>query len=134
MKEFRVRIISSDRKFYEGGCLSLTLPVLDGELGIMAGHSGAVAAVVPGIMRMVLPDGTSMTAAVSHGLARVEDGEAYVLVGSAEQPEEIDAARARRAAEQAQEELLKTRSWQEYLQTRANLARAQTRLKAARRN
>ena len=134
MNAFRIQIIAAERRFYEGDCLSLTLPILDGELGVMAGHSGAVAAVVPGILRMLLPDGTEMTAAVSHGLARVENGDAYVLVGSAERPEEIDAARARRAAEQAQEELLKTKSWQEYLQTRANLARAQTRLKAANRN
>lgn len=129
--EFQIHILCADRDFYQGPCESLTLPTLDGILGILAHHTPLVAAVVPGEMRYRLPDGTEQTAAVSHGMVRVEDNDVLVLVDSAERPEEIDAHRAKLAEEAAREELLKKQSWQEYLQTQASLARAMNRLKAA---
>ena len=45
---FHLRVLASDRAFYDGDCESLTVPVSDGELGILAHHSNLVAAVVPG--------------------------------------------------------------------------------------
>ena len=132
-EEFQVHILSADRTFYDGNAVSLILPSLDGELGILARHMNMVAGVVPGELRLRLADGTEQTAVVSHGLARVEENDVLVLVDSAERPDEIDEARARRAAEQAREDLLQHQSWQEYLQTQASLSRAMNRLKAARR-
>ena len=41
---FHLRILASDRAFYDGDCESLTVPTLDGELGILAHHSNLVAA------------------------------------------------------------------------------------------
>lgn len=130
-EEFQIHILSAERDFYQGSCVSLVLPTLDGELGIMAHHIPLVSAVVPGELRYTLADGSAFTVVVSHGLVRVEENDVLVLVDSAERPDEIDAARARRAAEQAREDLLHHQSWQEYLQTQASLARAMNRLKAA---
>ena len=48
---------------------------------------------------------------------------------NAERPEEIDANRARRAADQAKEALLQKRSIQEYRVAQYNLARAMSRLR-----
>ena len=33
---FHLRVLASDRAFYDGDCESLTVPVSDGELGILA--------------------------------------------------------------------------------------------------
>ena len=44
---FHLRVLASDRAFYDGDCESLTVPVSDGELGILAHHSNLVAAAVP---------------------------------------------------------------------------------------
>ncbi|MBR1496626.1 MAG: ATP synthase F1 subunit epsilon [Oscillospiraceae bacterium] len=129
--EFTVHILSTERNFYEGPATSLVIPTSDGQFGILAGHSSMAAAIVPGILTCRLPDGSSVTAVVSHGLARYENGDAMVLVGSAERPEEIDEARARRAEQRARAELLQKHSWHEHLQTQANLSRAMMRLKAA---
>lgn len=129
-EEFQIHILSAERDFYQGSCLSLVLPTLDGDLGIMAHHTALVSAVVPGELYCTLSDGSCLKAVVSHGLVRVENNDVLILVDSAERPEEIDATRARRAAEQAKEELLHHQSWQEYLQTQASLARAMNRLKS----
>ena len=52
-----------------------------------------------------------------------------VLVDSAERPEEIDEARARREADQAREALLQKKSRQEHQVAQAALARALNRLR-----
>ena len=129
--EFQVHIFSTERNFYEGPCVSLVLPTSDGEYGVLANHTSMAAAIVPGILTCRLPDGTVLTAVVSHGLARFEDNDAMILVGSAEKPEEIDEARARRAEQKARAELMQKHSWHEHMQTQANLSRAMMRLKAA---
>ena len=129
---FHLRILASDRAFYDGDCESLTVPTLDGELGILAHHSNLVAAMIPGELRARVPDGSFTVAAVAGGLLKVEDGAVLLLADSVERPEEIDAARARRAEARAREELLQKQSIQEYRGAQAHLARAINRLKVRR--
>ena len=106
MEPFQVHILAADRTFYEGPCLSLTIPVSDGELGILAHHASMIAAVVPGTLRWQAPDQPVQLAAVSPGMVKVEHNDVLVLVDSAEHPEEIDAARAQREADEAREATL----------------------------
>lgn len=129
MEAFQVHILAADHTFYEGPCESLTVPSVDGELGILAHHSDIIAAIVPGELRCRTPEGTVHRAAVSRGLMKAEKGDVLVLVDTAERPEEIDANRARRAADRAREELIQKRSIQEYRMAQANLARALNRLR-----
>ena len=129
MEPFQVHILAADRTFYEGPCLSLTIPVSDGELGILAHHASMIAAVVPGTLRWQAPDQPVQLAAVSPGMVKVENNEVLVLVDSAERPEEIDEMRARREADQAREALLQKKSRQEHQVAQATLARALNRLR-----
>ena len=129
MDTFQVHILAADRTFYEGPCVSLTIPASDGELGILAHHSSMIAAVRPGTLRYRVPDQPVRLAAVSPGMVKVENNDVLVLVDSAEHPEEIDAARAQREADQAREALLQKKSRQEYQIAQATLARALNRLR-----
>ena len=129
MDIFQVHILAADRTFYEGPCVSLTVPTSDGELGILAHHSAMIAAVQPGTLRYQPPEQEARTAAISLGMVKVEKNEVLVLADSVERPEEIDEARARREADQAQEALLQKRSRQEHQVAQATLARALNRLR-----
>ena len=129
MDTFQVHILAADRTFYEGPCVSLTIPTSDGEQGILAHHSPMIAAVQTGTLRWQTPDGEVELAAVSPGMVKVEKNEVLVLVDSAERPEEIDEARARREADQAREAILQKKSRQEYQVAQATLARALNRLR-----
>lgn len=129
MEVFQVHILAADRTFYEGPCVSLTLPTSDGELGILAHHSAMIAAVQPGTLRYQPPEQEARTAAISLGMVKVEKNEVLVLADSVERPEEIDEARARREADQAREALLQKRSRQEHQVAQATLARALNRLR-----
>ena len=129
MEVFQAHILAADRSFYEGPCVSLTVPTSDGEQGILAHHSDMIAAVLPGTLRYQTPEGPVRLAAVSSGLVKIEKNEVLVLVDSVERPEEIDAARARREADEAREAMLQRKSRQEYQLAQATLARALNRLK-----
>ena len=88
-----------------------------------------IAAVLPGTLRYQTPEGPVRLAAVSSGLVKIEKNEVLVLVDSVERPEEIDAARARREADEAREAMLQKKSRQEYQLAQASLARAMNRLR-----
>lgn len=130
MDAFCVHILAADRNFYEGPCESLIVPASDDELGILAHHANMIAAVMPGTLRFRLPGQTAwQLAAVSAGMVKVEENDVVVLVDSAERPEEIDAARAKRQADEAREALLQKKSLQEHKIAEASLARALNRLR-----
>lgn len=132
MNTFRLNILAAEKPLYEGECISLVIPTNDGQYGIQAMHSNMIAAIVPGMMKVVLPSELELIAAVSRGLVKVENGEVLLLVDTAEYPEEIDENRAKRAAEQAKEAILQKKSIQDYYSAQAKMARAISRLKVKR--
>ncbi len=96
---------------------------------ILAHHSSLLAAIGPGTIRWRPPGREVQPAAASPGMVKVEANEVLVLVDSAERPEEIDEARARREADQAREAILQKKSRQEHQLAQAALARALNRLR-----
>ena len=129
MGQFQVHILAADNVLYEGPCESIVIPTLQGQYGILAGHCNTIAAVVPVMLTYRVPGQTEEIAAVSAGLIKIENDEVLVLVDAAERPEEIDANRAQRAADEAKETLLQKRSILEYRLAQSNLARAVNRLR-----
>jgi len=132
-RSFPLRVYATGAVFYEGPCLSLTVPAADGMLGVQAGHSDLLALLSPGVLRCRTPDGKEQAASVSQGILKVERGEALVLVETLERAEEIDSDRAQAAADRARQELHEAaKSRREHLQAEMDLARAVARLRAAR--
>lgn len=126
---FDILILAADRDFYQGKCESLTVPTIDGIVGIMANHSNMIAAITPGVLTYIPPGEEEIIAAVSRGLVKVEKNQVMVLVDTIELPDEIDVNRAKRAEEQAREDLLKQRSREEYMRAQAEISRAIIRLR-----
>lgn len=128
MSSFRVHILAADSTFYEGECESLIVPTPTGQYGILAGHANTISAIAPGTMTYRIPGEANRIASVSSGLVKIENNEVLVLVDSAERPEEIDANRARRAADAEKEAMLHRESIREYRTAAITLARAIARL------
>lgn len=129
MREFQVSILACGGVFYEGPCISLVVPTVDGQYGILAGHSNMISAVKPGQLSYTISGQPKRVAAVSAGMLKVEGGEVLILVDSAERPEDIDLNRALQAAAAAKEAILQKRSMKEYHAAQATLARALNRLR-----
>ncbi|MCD7775816.1 MAG: ATP synthase F1 subunit epsilon [Firmicutes bacterium] len=128
-REFSLRIIAADKVFYNGPAVSVTVTAPDGKYGILAGHSNMAAAVTPGILSYRTKDGETFHAAVSDGVIKVSGGDVLILVESAESPDDIDVIRARRSAQDAEEELKRSNSSLEFRSASAKLSRAMTRIK-----
>ncbi len=129
MATFHLCILAADKPFSEGEGLSLVVPTTLGQYGILAHHSNAVIAVVPGMLSFTCEGGEKRLAAVSSGLVKAENNEVLVLVETAERPEEIDENRARREADEAKEALLQKKSIADYYAAQARMARALNRLR-----
>lgn len=129
MTHFKVKILAADKPFYEGEALSLIVPTVNGQFGILAHHSNTLGATVPGLLKITYPDNREEVLSVSSGIFKIEHNHVLVLVDSLERPEEIDINRAKREADEAKEALLQKMSRQEYYSTQARLARALNRLK-----
>ena len=129
MNSFNVHILAASHTFYEGACTSLVVPTPHGQYGILAGHCNTISAIVPGKMEYRIPDKEKKIAAVSSGLVKIENGEVLVLVDSAERPEDIDALKAKKAADAAREAMLQKQSIREYHTAQMTLARAVARLR-----
>lgn len=114
MDTFQLKVISSDRVFYEGRCKQLIIPAPDGQKGILPHHENMIIAVEIGELHLQDEEGNWITASVSKGFAEIMNNRVSVLVNTAESPEEIDVRRATEAKERAQEQLRQKQSIQEY--------------------
>lgn len=131
--------MASEHMVYDGDAESVSLMTTEGSIGILAHHSNLIMAVVPGIVEYV-PAGEDAKAAglsgkqvvvVSDGLLKVENNEVMILVDTAEHPDDIDEARAKRAEEQAREALKRANSNRDVAIASAELSRAMSRIKAS---
>lgn len=130
MSTFHLSVLAADKVFFEGYVESLVVPITDGEYGILAHHSNMMSAVSTGLLKFRPEGEKERVASVSDGVVKVEHGEVLVLVNTAERPEEIDAIRAQLEIDHAKEVLLQKKSIAEYQSSRAQMARAMSRLKA----
>lgn len=130
MKTFSLKVLSSDRVFYDGKCKMVILPAQDGQLGVLANHGDMVAGLTMGEMRIQKEDDTWETALIGKGVMQDINNRMTVLTEFAERPEEIDEKRALEAKKRAEEQLRQKQSIQEYHHSKAALARAIARLKA----
>ena len=132
MNTFSLKVIATDKVFYDGKCTALIIPALDGEREILAHHENMVIATKEGEVRCRTDESSDWKkAVVGVGFVHIANNRVTMLVDTAERPEDIDAVRAKQAYERAVEQLRQKQSIQEYHMSRASLARAMARMKEA---
>ena len=114
MDTFGLKIIASDKVFYEGRCRKLTLPAPDGEMGLLANHENMVIAIAVGIARMETGEGNQQEIALGQGFAEVVNNRVTLIVDTAERPEDIDVRHAQEQRERAEEQMRQKQSNQQY--------------------
>ena len=132
MNTFKLQVVGLDKLFYDGVCEALTIPAVDGEKGVLAGHEPVVMAITAGEMRYTV-EGKEHDAVVGCGFAEITNDKVIVITDFAQKPEEIDIERAERAKVRAEERLREKESQIEFARSQAELARAMARLKVAKR-
>ena len=129
MKTFSLKVLASDRVFYDGRCKMVIVPAQDGQLGVLANHGDMVVALAMGEIRIQKEDDTWESALIGKGVMQDINNRMVILTEFAEYPEEIDEKRALEAKRRAEEQLRQKQSIQEYHHSKAALSRAIARLK-----
>lgn len=104
VKDFRLRIITPDRVFYEGDVEMVEFNTTEGEMGILPGHIPMTVIVKPGILCIHEEEGEK-EAALHAGFAEILPEGVTILAEIIEWPEEIDEKRAEAARHRAEERL-----------------------------
>ena len=132
MTPFHLEILTPERAFFVGDCVSLMIPVSDGMLGIMAGHSPITAAIHDGCVNFTLENGDKKYCAVSRGILNVDKTGARLLCDYAVSPENIDEESERLEIEEATLALREKQSHVDYVTSQLTLAKALNNLKIKR--
>lgn len=86
--KIHLTIITPKKTFYEGLVSSASMPTIDGEFGVMAGHTPFVAALFPGTCAIRVDEDVKHFV-ISEGYAEINQMAIIVICNSAEWPEEI---------------------------------------------
>ena len=128
----QVEIVTPSRQLFSGDVQMITMPGVEGEMGVLGGHAPLLTTLNIGEIALHRADGETEYIAVSGGVVEVRPDKVIVLARSAERVDEIDIARAEAAMQQA-EEALRTRPEEERRPVEVAYRRSQLRLKVARR-
>ncbi|WP_442596888.1 F0F1 ATP synthase subunit epsilon [Neobacillus sp. D3-1R] len=104
MKTISVSVVTPDGPVYESNVEMVSTKAQSGDLGILPGHIPLVAPLKIGVVRLKNGGNTDFVA-VSGGILEVRPDKVTILAQSAEQSSEIDAERALRAKERAEQRL-----------------------------
>jgi F-type H+-transporting ATPase subunit epsilon len=104
MANFKLEIVTPERKFFEGLVESISLDALSGRIQILANHIPYASGLLPSVIKIKQADGNKY-AVITGGFIQFMNNEAMILADSAEWPEEVDHERAEEAYERAKERL-----------------------------
>ena len=127
-EQIQLEVVTPERRVLAEAVDSVNVPGMNGELGILPGHTPLISQLQTGVLSFV-QGGATHRLHVSGGFVEVNADRVSVLAEIAEHPEEIDAARARMAREHAEKTLSAFSGTEEDFEiARARLERSVTRL------
>ncbi len=104
MSTIKLDIVTPERVAYSEDIERIVATAIDGDIGILPGHTPLVTGLVPSVLKVV-KDGKEILISVSDGFMDVKPEEINVVVRTAEFPEEIDVERAKEAKKRAEKRL-----------------------------
>ncbi|KWW99523.1 F0F1 ATP synthase subunit epsilon [Carbonactinospora thermoautotrophica] len=94
MAQLHVELVAPDRKVWSGEASIVIAKTVEGEIGIMSGHTPVLAVLQSGPVTIRSAAGEDVVAAVHGGFLSVADDVVTILAELCELPEEIDVAEA----------------------------------------
>lgn len=123
-----LELVTPERLVFTEQADFVVLPGLEGEIGVLPGHAPLLTQLTIGKLRIKRGENTELFA-VSGGFAEVLRNRVRVFAETAEMQGEIDAERARLAAERAHKDIRQAASLVDLEQAQAALRRALLRLR-----
>lgn len=104
-ERIHLEIVTPERKVFEADVERVEVPGLDGELGILPGHTELVSLLKPAGLLTYHVGNETGEMAISDGFVEVSADRVTVLANKATRPEDIDLTRALRTKEQAEQQM-----------------------------
>ena len=98
---FQLSIVTPEKIVFDGEVVSLTVPGIEGYLGILSNHAPLITALQPGRIEFQDDQDKIQIFSVSGGFVEVSGNKATLLADTAEHFQEIDVDRAQTALEKA---------------------------------
>ncbi len=130
--QLKLEIVTPDATAYSQEVDMVTLPGVEGQMGVYPQHVPLMTQMVPGEI-MVRKDGRDYFLAVGEGLVEVTGDHVSILTDMAIASEQIDEAKVEEARQRAQARLEETLSDEEVASVNASLARSLAQLHVKRR-
>ncbi len=90
-----VSMVAADRVVWSGKAKEVMARTVEGDLGILSGHSPLMSLLIPGLVRIDSEDGETVRAAVGDGFISVANDQVSIISEDASLRSEIDAAQVR---------------------------------------
>ena len=132
MDTLRLEIVTPDAVAYSDDVDMVTLPAVEGQIGILPQHVPLMTQMVPGEM-IVRKSGQDHFLAVGEGFVEITGDRVAILTDMAVAAESIDEARAEEARQRAQARLCERMSAEEVATVNAALARSLAQIRVKRR-
>jgi F-type H+-transporting ATPase subunit epsilon len=129
-KTIRCDIVSAHEEIYSGEAAMIFATGTVGELGISPRHAPLITQLKPGPVRVLQPDGEEAFFFVGGGILEVQPHIVTVLADTAVRADDLDAAAAVRAKEEAERELQDRTGELEVAEAQAKLVEAIAQLQA----
>ena len=104
MEDYKLRIITPDRVFYEGTVDMIEFNTTEGEIGVLPGHIPMTVIIKPGVLTITEKDEVK-EAALHSGFVEILPDRMTILAEVVEWPGEIDLERAEAAKRRADERI-----------------------------
>ena len=128
----RLEIVTPEAKTYSEDVEMVTLPAVEGEMGIYPQHVPLVTQIIPGEI-MVRKDGREFFLAVGEGFVQITADRVAIMADMAIRVEGIDEAKAEEARKRAEARLAEKIDDEEAAMVSAALAQSLAQLKVKRR-
>ena len=119
MATLQCRVVSAREELYSGEISMLIATGIEGEIGVLPGHTPLITLLKPGAMRVQTPDGSEEVIYVSGGVLEVQPKMVTILADTAMRAHNLDESKIVEARRQAEQMLV---NQSDTLQTNAALA------------
>jgi F-type H+-transporting ATPase subunit epsilon len=97
----RVALVVPDRELWSGEARTVVAKTLEGDIGVLTGHSPVFGILAEGSLVEIFTEESSVKAAVSGGFLSVADDQVSILAAQAQLGEDVDTSEARRELDTA---------------------------------
>ncbi len=125
-----LKIVKPDKIFLEEDYDHVIIPGVDGDFGVLPGHTPLITQIRPGILSVYKGD-NKKEYAIHDGFVTVENDKIVIVTETIETPDQIDIQRAEAAKQRAEERLKSNKSDIDFRRAETALKRAFARLELA---